>query len=464
VLFNSFEYLIMLFIVFLLYWQLKKTAQQNILLLLTSLVFYGWWDWRFLGLITFSAVVDYFLALHIQSNSTNKKLLLYLSLFVNLGLLGFFKYYNFFVTEFIQLFQTMGIVLNQRSLELILPVGISFYTFQTMSYTIDVYKGAFKARKNFIDYFLYVSFFPQLVAGPIERASDILPQLEKSRTLDNNKITNGLRQILWGLFKKIAIADNCARLADQVFANPVSNNSSGLLLGMLFFTIQIYADFSAYSDIAIGSARLFGIDLKKNFAFPLFARNIPAFWRQWHISLMNWFRDYIYIPLGGSRSGKTRQWFNIFIVFFLSGLWHGANWTFIVFGLVHALAYYLFLIYTNGVKLKLPYLLTWFWTLSIVVIGFTFFRATDVTAAYNIFAQLSISDLFERPSSLPTISVGAVFILFFMLEFLGRNSEYAIEQFLLKTNKVLRWTFYYALIFIIFYIYNAPNQFLYFQF
>ncbi len=454
----------MLFIVFLLYWQLKKTAQQNILLLLASLFFYAWWDWRFLGLITLSAVVDYFLALRIQFSTKNKKLLLYLSLMVNLGLLGFFKYYNFFIAEFVHLFQSVGFDLNQQSLSLILPVGISFYTFQTMSYTIDVYKGEFEARKDFISYFLYVSFFPQLVAGPIERASDILPQLESKRSLEVGQISNGLRQILWGLFKKVVIADNCARIVDQVFASPHSNNTSGLLLGMLLFTVQIYVDFSAYSDIAIGSARLFGIHLKKNFAFPLFAQNIPAFWRQWHISLMNWFRDYIYIPLGGSRKGKLRQWFNIFIVFFLSGLWHGANWTFIAFGLVHALAYYLYLIASKTFKFKVPYVLSWFWTLSVVVVGFTFFRANSIAQAVEMFSQLNIPEVLERPTVLPTISVGAVFILFFIIEFIGRQYEYAIELFFAGQNKIVRWSFYYLLIFIIFYLYNSPNQFLYFQF
>ena len=339
-LFNSIEFLIFLPIVFVLYWALNRHRRgQNFLLLLASYVFYGWWDWRFLSLIFISSLLDFMLgsALSGTDDKIRRKLLVGLSLTINLGFLGFFKYYNFFVEEFIQAFQSFGLQLNARTLNVILPVGISFYTFQTLSYTLDVYKRRIEACKDPLAFFTFVSFFPQLVAGPIERASNLIPQFQKDKSFDSDEAVKGLKQILWGLFKKVVIADSCASHADFIFSNHETLPGSLLLLGAVYFAFQIYGDFSGYSDIAIGTARLFGVCLMRNFAYPYFSRDIAEFWRRWHISLSTWFRDYLYIPLGGSRVSKGKAIRNIFIIFLVSGFWHGANWTFLVWGGLNAL-------------------------------------------------------------------------------------------------------------------------------
>jgi D-alanyl-lipoteichoic acid acyltransferase DltB (MBOAT superfamily) len=306
-LFNSLDFAIFLPVVFLLYWFVfqKKIKAQNALVALASYVFYGWWDWRFLSLIIFSSVIDYFIGLQLENIKKDRyrRLLLWTSIFVNLGLLGFFKYFNFFIDNFLDAFSFFGYQIPNTSLNIILPVGISFYTFQTLSYTIDVYRKQLKPTKDFVAFTAFVSFFPQLVAGPIERASNLLPQFYKKRKFDYSIAVDGMRQILWGLFKKIVIADNCAKYANEIFNNSGNYSGTTLLLGALFFTFQIYGDFSGYSDIAIGTSRLFGFKLMKNFAFPYFSRDIAEFWRRWHISLSSWFRDYLYIPLGGSRGG-----------------------------------------------------------------------------------------------------------------------------------------------------------------
>jgi D-alanyl-lipoteichoic acid acyltransferase DltB (MBOAT superfamily) len=306
-LFNSLDFAIFLPVVFLLYWFVfqKKIKAQNALVALASYVFYGWWDWRFLSLIIFSSVIDYFIGLQLENIKKDRyrSLLLWTSIFVNLGLLGFFKYFNFFIDNFLDAFSFFGYQIPNTSLNIILPVGISFYTFQTLSYTIDVYRKQLKPTKDFVAFTAFVSFFPQLVAGPIERASNLLPQFYKKRKFDYSIAVDGMRQILWGLFKKIVIADNCAKYANEIFNNSGNYSGTTLLLGALFFTFQIYGDFSGYSDIAIGTSRLFGFKLMKNFAFPYFSRDIAEFWRRWHISLSSWFRDYLYIPLGGSRGG-----------------------------------------------------------------------------------------------------------------------------------------------------------------
>ena len=276
-------------------------------------------------------------ALSGTDDKIRRKLLVGLSLTINLGFLGFFKYYNFFVEEFIQAFQSFGLQLNARTLNVILPVGISFYTFQTLSYTLDVYKRRIEACKDPLAFFTFVSFFPQLVAGPIERASNLIPQFQKDKSFDSDEAVKGLKQILWGLFKKVVIADSCASHADFIFSNHETLPGSLLLLGAVYFAFQIYGDFSGYSDIAIGTARLFGVCLMRNFAYPYFSRDIAEFWRRWHISLSTWFRDYLYIPLGGSRVSKGKAIRNIFIIFLVSGFWHGANWTFLVWGGLNAL-------------------------------------------------------------------------------------------------------------------------------
>ena len=318
-LFNSIDFAVFLPTVFLLYWLLanKNLRLQNALIVLASYVFYGWWDWRFLFLVVFSTLVDYLIGLALlkENNQQKRKLLLWISITVNLGFLGFFKYYNFFLDNFVSVFSFFGTEIKANSLNIILPVGISFYTFQTLSYTIDVYKKKLEPTKDFIAFSAFVSFFPQLVAGPIERATNLLPQFYNKRTFDYLKAVNGMRQILWGLFKKIVIADNCAEYANLIFNNSTDYSGSTLVLGAIFFTFQIYGDFSGYSDIAIGTSRLFGFNLMRNFAFPYFSRDIAEFCRRWHISLSTWFRDYLYIPLGGSRGGTWSKIRNIFIIF-----------------------------------------------------------------------------------------------------------------------------------------------------
>ena len=339
-LFNSIEFAIFLPIVFILYWFVtnRNLKIQNILLVCASYLFYGWWDWRFLSLIFFSSIVDYLVGIGLsKTEKTGKrKFLLLISIFVNLGFLGVFKYFNFFAENFAQAFTLFGSSIEPNRLNIILPVGISFYTFQTLSYSIDVYKKKLQPTKDIVAFFAFVSFFPQLVAGPIERATNLLPQFYKKREFSYDKATDGMRQILWGLFKKMVIADNCARLVNDIFDNFETFSGSTLLFGIVLFAFQIYGDFSGYSDIAIGTSRLFGFNLKRNFAFPYFSRDIAEFWRRWHISLSTWFRDYVYIPLGGSRGGKFSQVRNIFIIFIVSGFWHGANWTFIVWGALNA--------------------------------------------------------------------------------------------------------------------------------
>ena len=349
-LFNSIDFAIFLPIVFVLYWFVvnKRLKLQNLLIVVASYVFYGWWDWRFLSLILFSTLVDYTVGLQLskQDNQSKRKLLLLTSILVNVGFLGFFKYYNFFLDNFISAFSFFGADIKPNSLNIILPVGISFYTFQTLSYTIDVFKRKMEPTKDFIAFAAFVSFFPQLVAGPIERATNLLPQFYRKRNFEYSTAVNGMRQILWGLFKKIVIADNCAIYANDIFSNYGDYSGSTLLLGAIFFAFQIYGDFSGYSDIAIGTARLFGFDLMRNFAYPYFSRDIAEFWRRWHISLSSWFKDYVYIPLGGSRGGTWMKVRNTFIIFVVSGFWHGANWTFIIWGALNAI-YFLPLMLMN---------------------------------------------------------------------------------------------------------------------
>ncbi len=379
-LFNSFEFLLFLPIVFLLYWfvfgsyapkwlrWLSNLKMQNFFIVVVSYIFYGWWDWRFLLLIALTSFCSWGSGVLIatvetrllrlpasgcvsreETNHTDKrrtigaslqrKIILWANIILNLGILGFFKYFNFFVQSFVDAFAGLGITLHATTLNIILPVGISFYTFQALSYSIDVYKGKIEATRDIVAFFAFVSFFPQLVAGPIERATNLLPQFRKPRTFDYDKAVDGCRQMLWGFFKKIVIADNCAVYVNQVFENYQDQSGSTLLLAAIFFTFQIYGDFSGYSDIAIGCARLFGINLMRNFNFPYFSRDIAEFWRRWHISLTTWFRDYIYIPLGGSRTTKAKVIRNTFIIFLVSGFWHGANWTFIAWGAYHALLF-----------------------------------------------------------------------------------------------------------------------------
>jgi D-alanyl-lipoteichoic acid acyltransferase DltB (MBOAT superfamily) len=355
-------------------------------------LFYGWWDWRFLSLILFSTIVDYSIGISLlkQEKNSKRKFLLWTSIIVNLGLLGFFKYYNFFIDNFISAFTFFGVNLNVSSLNIILPVGISFYTFQTLSYSIDIYRKKLKPTKDFIAFAAFVSFFPQLVAGPIERATNLLPQLLNKRKFNMDEFLDGIRLIIYGLFLKIFIADTLAPVVNNIFDNYNLLSGGTLILGAVFFSFQIYGDFSGYSKIARGTSMLFGFRLMENFNFPYFSRNIGEFWRRWHISLNTWFRDYLYIPLGGSRHGKYRSIINIFIIFLVSGFWHGANWTFIIWGTIHALFFVpIFLSkknrkYIEPFKLdrinldKLNQLLRIFSTYLIVTFAWIFFRSDTI--------------------------------------------------------------------------------------
>ncbi len=476
-LFNSLDFAIFLPIVFILYWFVfnKSLKGQNLLVAAASYVFYGWWDWRFLSLILFSTLIDYFVGVSLGKTEapTKRKILLWVSILVNLGFLGFFKYYNFFLDNFKSAFSIAGYELNANSLNIILPVGISFYTFQTLSYTIDVYKNRLEPTKNFISFAAFVSFFPQLVAGPIERASNLLPQFFKPRKFEYSQGVDGMRQILWGLFKKVVIADNCAVYANHIFENSADMSGSTLVLGAIFFTFQIYGDFSGYSDIAIGTARLFGFNLMQNFAFPYFSRDIAEFWRRWHISLSTWFRDYLYIPLGGSRGGTWMKVRNTFIIFIVSGFWHGANWTFIVWGALNAV-YFLPLLLTNKNRQNMEvvaedsYLpsfkefgqmsLTFFLT----VIAWVFFRSETLKDAslYIIYAsKLETFDLNFILTHSKTLFLISIFIIF---EWLSRHNQ---NPFIIANDFLRKGAYSIIILLIIFYgLYVNPNSFIYFQF
>ncbi|NRD23504.1 MBOAT family protein [Winogradskyella litoriviva] len=481
-LFNSIDFAVFLPIVFILYWFVtqKNLKYQNFLIVLASYVFYGWWDWRFLSLIVFSTIVDYSIGILLSKEENNRKriILLWCSIIVNLGFLGFFKYYNFFLDNLITAFTLFGQELNVSSLKIILPVGISFYTFQTLSYTIDVYKKKLTPTKDFIAFSAFVSFFPQLVAGPIERATNLLPQFYTKRKFEYSKAVDGLRQILWGLFKKIVIADNSARFANEFFNNYNDYGGSGLLLGAIFFTFQIYGDFSGYSDIAIGTSRLFGFNLKQNFAFPYFSRDIAEFWRRWHISLSTWFRDYLYIPLGGSRGGTSMKVRNTFIIFIVSGFWHGSNWTFIVWGLLNAI-YFLPLLLMNrnrnniGIsaegKLFAPLkdILNISVTFLLTVIAWVFFRADNISHAINYLSTIFSKSLFSIPEfSNRQLAIETLVLIVFLvvIEWLGRETQYGIEKFGFKWPRSLRLGFYILLICLIFLFIGKEQEFIYFQF
>ncbi|MCW1147833.1 MBOAT family O-acyltransferase [Flavobacterium lacisediminis] len=397
-LFNSIEFLLFLPTVFFLYWFVFKNQlrAQNVLLLVASYIFYGWWDWRFLSLIIASTFLDYFIAIQLGKTSISKKrkLLLGISLVGNLGMLGFFKYYNFFVASWIEAWSSVGITMEASTLNVILPVGISFYTFQTLSYTIDVYRKEMKPTKSFIDFAAFVTFFPQLVAGPIERASHLLPQFYKNRTFEYQNAVDGVKLIIWGMFKKVVVADNCAFFVNKIFENPEVYSSGELFFGMVFFAFQIYGDFSGYSDIAIGLSKLFGFDLMVNFKFPYFSRDIAEFWRRWHISLSTWFRDYIYIPLGGSKGSQGFQIRNVMIIFLVSGFWHGANWTYVVWGLFHALMFLPLLLFNVNRSHLITKSYGWLdfakigVTFLVVCIGWVFFRADSIADAFQYLAHM----------------------------------------------------------------------------
>ncbi|MBK6338073.1 MAG: MBOAT family protein [Bacteroidetes bacterium] len=476
--FNSISFAIFLPIVFLLYWFVsnKNRKIQNLLLLTSSYFFYACWDWRFLFLLIFSTALDFFTGSKMETAKTvaSKKFWFWLSISINISFLGVFKYYNFFAESFADIMGNFGLQVNPFTLKVILPVGISFYTFHGLSYVIDIFKNRIKAEHDFIDYAVFVSFFPLLVAGPIERATHLLPQIKKERNFDYQKAVNGLKQILWGLFKKIVIADQCAQYANAIFDDYSNHSGSTLLLGAIFFSFQIYGDFSGYSDIALGTARLFGIELLRNFAFPYFSRDIAEFWRRWHISLSSWFRDYLYFPLGGSSGGTWMKIRNTFLIFLVSGFWHGANWTFIVWGLLNAIYIMPSIIFNtnrNHIDIVakgnyLPSIREFFMMLStffLTVFAWIFFRSASLSDGFSFIKGIFSSSLFSIPSIHP-LDLFILLLIFLTIEWLGRASQFAIENTFEKSSNFLRYGLYYLLLVAIFFYNSAGQQFIYFQF
>ena len=478
-LFNSIEFLIFLPTVFLLYWFVfqNNLKLQNLFILIISYLFYCWWDWRFLSLIILCSGINYLSGVALASNENikHRKLILVLACTFSLGLLCFFKYFNFFIDNFITAFALIGIHLQTRTLNIILPIGISFYTFKALSYTIDVYKRKVEATRDIVAFFSFVGFFPQLLAGPIDRATSLLPQFYVKRIFDYHKAVGGMRQILWGLFKKIVIADNCATYVDKIFTNYETMPASVLLLGAVYFSFQIYCDFSGYSDIAIGTARLFGFSSMMNFSVPYFSRDIAEFWRRWHISLTSWFRDYLYIPLGGSRGTKYQVVRNTFIVFLVCGFWHGANWTFIFWGLINALYFLpLLLLGKNRKNIDivaknkiLPSIKESFQmgtTFILATLAWIFFRADGISMAFSYIQHIFSKSLITVPRGIGVKIILPLLLILVVVEWLGREQEHAIEHLGIKLNKPLRWLIYYAIVFAIFWFSGKEQQFIYFQF
>lgn len=477
-LFNSINYLFFLPIIFVIYWLLnsRKLEYQNLFLLAASYFFYACWDWKFLFLLMFSTGLDYVTGLQIFNSKTafGRKVWLWISIGINLGFLGVFKYFNFFAASFIQMFEGLGIHLNSSSIDIILPVGISFYTFHGLSYVIDIYKNRIEPERNVVDYSLFVSYFPLLVAGPIERATHLLPQLKKKRIFNSDKAIDGLQQILWGLFKKIVIADTCATYANAIFDHYESANSLTLLLGGVYFAFQIYGDFSGYSDIALGTSKLFGMDLLRNFNYPYFSRDIAEFWRRWHISLSSWFKDYLYIPLGGSKGGMWMKIRNTFIIFLVSGFWHGANWTFVFWGFLNALYFMPLLISsknrthidTVALDKKYPSLKEFAMmssTFFLTVIAWIFFRAKSITEAF-LYLQRMFSFNFDTVfQKLNNDRFNIEFILVIMCFVIFEWNNRTKEHPLYGSKNILKAAFILALILCLGRFSDA-SEFIYFQF
>lgn len=481
-LFNSLGFALFFPIVFFLYWFVAKNniKAQNFILLVSSYFFYACWDYRFLFLLIFSTFLDYYTGLKIHRSNTRKtkRMWLLISVVINLGFLGFFKYYNFFVESFAEVLNSVGFQPNIWTLNIILPVGISFYTFHGMSYVFDIYNDKVVPRTNFINYSVFVSYFPLLVAGPIERATHLLPQVESPRYFDYSKAVDGMRQILWGFFKKIVIADNCATYVNMIFDNYHDYSGSTLVLGAIFFAFQIYGDFSGYSDIALGTSRLLGLELLRNFAYPYFSRDIAEFWRRWHISLSSWFRDYLYIPLGGSKGGAWHKVRNTFIIFLVSGFWHGANWTFIAWGALNAIYFLpLLLLKMNRSNLDIvahgkifPSVrdaIGIIITFSLTVLAWIFFRSATVSDAFAYIGRIFSSDLLSIPAviSSETVPLMVCLVLFVITEWLQRDKKHALQIDGIFSWRLLRWNIYIVLAFLIYYVGNfGHHAFIYFQF
>lgn len=478
-LFNTIDFAIFLPLVFAIYWLIpaRNIRQQNTVLLIASYVFYGWWDYRFLSLIAFSTLVDFFVAQRIETSSSkkNRKGWLLVSLLTNLGLLAYFKYFNFFVDNFYEVFRLLGNDMQSPVMDIVLPVGISFYTFQTLSYTIDVYRGKIKPSNNLIDFAGYVSFFPQLVAGPIERASELLPQFNQARRFDAQLASEGLKQILWGLVKKVVIADQCALAVNAVYGAHMEHNGATLVIASALFAFQIYGDFSGYSDIAIGTAKLFGFRLMQNFNYPYFSRDMAEFWRRWHISLSTWFRDYVYIPLGGSRNGKGQAVRNTLIIFLVSGLWHGANWTFILWGLLNAI-YFLPLLLRGKNRTHLgevaddrllptlKELLQILSTFALTTLAWVFFRSESAGQAFEIFNTIFSLNWGATSSELSPHNLFYLSLLSFIgFEWIGRRHKSALYV-ADRLPTALRYIIYNALIVAVWWFSGEELTFIYFQF
>ena len=482
-LFNSISFLIFLPIVYGLYWWIQSWGNfkhtisvQNILLLIASYFFYAYWNIWFLGLLIFSTSLDYFSGLKIESSATNqhKKIWFWLSICINLGLLGLFKYFNFISINLSELLGNFGWTYQPMLLLIALPIGISFYTFHGLSYVIDIYHDKIKAEKNILNYSLFVCFFPLLVAGPIERAQHLIPQLVKRKVFNRAKTINGLQQMLWGFFKKIVIADNCAVFVNQIFSDYENLNSSSLFIGAIFFSFQIYGDFSGYTDIALGAARLFGIELFNNFSYPYFSKSINEFWKRWHISLTSWFRDYIYIPMGGNRVNPIRKIINTIFVFLISGFWHGANWTYISWGFLNSifilpktLSQKTQSIDSNKIANKVIGAIKMLLTFLTVSILWVFFRSKTVYDASKYLQNL----VFKWNSILPDFNgrknalvLSFIIFVFMIFEWIGKSHNCPFVFTNSFKNKWLKWGFYYAIIFSILYFYRGNDQFIYFQF
>lgn len=459
--FNSITYAIFLPVVFIVYWYLlrNRLKLQNGFLLAASYFFYCCWDWKFLGLLIFTTITTFFTALLIEKTD-NKKFWLIANITANLAVLGTFKYLNFFLENAINLLNNIGFHIADHSLlNIILPVGISFYTLQAISYTVDVYKRKICATSDYIAFSTYIAFFPQLVAGPIERSVNLLPQIQKNRVWNYAEAVNGMRQILWGLFKKVAVADLCGVYVDRILSDLDYYNGSTVLLAVLLFCFQIYGDFSGYSDMAIGTARLFGIKLSTNFRYPYFASSIRDFWKRWHISLMTWLRDYVYIPLGGSRKSESRTYINIVLVFLISGLWHGAAWTYILWGAFWAITFIAerAVIGKKESHFSIPHYL---FTIVAIYISFLIFRANSVEDIANIATHIFTPALLSMPTGLtPVITI----IPMIIIEYAGRHKDCPLEN--LSLSAPVRWFLYTALTYsIIFAVDESSAQFIYFQF
>ncbi|MDR1472935.1 MAG: hypothetical protein LBS75_10490 [Synergistaceae bacterium] len=482
--FNSIDFAIFLPIVFFLYWFAagKNLKIQNVLIVIASYVFYGWWDWRFLFLIVFSTLTDYLVGACLSKieNKCRRKILLWISIAVNILFLGFFKYYNFFAENFAAVFSFFGVKFSVNHLNIILPVGISFYTFQTMSYSIDVYKRKLEPTKDFIAFAAFVSFFPQLVAGPIERATNLLPQFYVKRFFSYDHAVDGCKQMLWGFFKKMVVADSCAMYVNEVWENYNLKDypGSALFLAAILFTIQIYCDFSGYSDIAIGTSKLFGFRLMKNFAYPYFSRDMAEFWRRWHISLTTWFRDYIYFPLGGSRNGLLITVRNTFLVFLVSGFWHGANWTFVIWGILNALYFMpLLMLKRNRTNLEIAAkdrvfpnikeLFSMSATFLLEAFAFIFFRAESVGGALQ-YIGIMFSDSFLRMPKIESfgeLATGSIILSVIILiinEWVNRREEYGFK--IQSRYKAARWLVYSVITLMTLELTGLGQGFIYFQF